>query len=88
MLPEYVMLPDMVGSANCFSNVCGADAGSRLELILAITTKLNGESASVNGTVMLAVNELMEWVAPDTIVLSDAFRTSTEVTTPLPDATA
>jgi hypothetical protein len=79
VFPEYVMLPDSVGAANCFSKVCATDAAlSRPdELAIATTTIF---TVSVNGTVMVAVNELMELVTPDTTELSDAFRTCTSVT--------
>ena len=79
VFPDYVMLPDSVGAANCFSKVCVTDAAlSRPdELAIATTTIF---TVSVNGTVMVAVNELMELVTPDTTELSDAFRTCTAVT--------
>ena len=82
VVPEYVMLPDSVGAANWFSNVCGADAALSRPLALpsATTTRFNGDSASVNGTVIVAVNELMELVAPEIGVLSDAFLTCTWMT--------
>jgi hypothetical protein len=40
VLPEYVMLPDSVGAANCFSNVCVTDAALTrpAELARATTT--------------------------------------------------
>jgi hypothetical protein len=83
VVPEYVTpLPDSVGAANCFSNVCVADAALSRPAALpsATTTTFNGEFASVNGTVIVAVNEVMELVAPETGVLSDAFLTCTAVT--------
>ena len=82
VVPEYVMLPDSVGAANCFSNVCVADAALSRPAALpsATTTTFNGEFASVNGTVIVAVNEVMELVAPEIGVLSDAFLTCTAVT--------
>ena len=45
------------GAANCFSHVCDADAAlpRPAALAMAITTILTGESASVNGTVIVAV---------------------------------
>jgi hypothetical protein len=70
------------GMANCFSNVCDADAAlSRpTELPDATTTTLNGDSASVNGTVIVTAVPLKMEVAPEIWVLSDAFRTCTWVT--------
>ena len=59
--------------------VCPTDAtlSRPAELSRATTTIF---TVSVNGTVMVAVNELMELVTPDTTELSDAFRTCTAVT--------
>ena len=51
------MLPDRVGGEYCFNKVCAVDAALTrpAELLCAIATTLNGESASVNGTVIVAV---------------------------------
>ena len=78
VFPEYEMLPDSVGLVNCLINVCWADSGlSRpTELVSATTTMFNGESASVNGTVMVAVVSLMKNVTPDLTNLLTASRTS------------
>jgi hypothetical protein len=68
-----------VGAANVPTNVCPTDAAlSRPDELARATTTIF--TASVNGTVMVAVNELMELVTPDTTELSDAFRTCTAVT--------
>ena len=76
--PEYEMLSDIVGAVNCLSKVCWADSGlSRpTELASATTTIFNGEFASVNGTVMVAVVSLMKNVTPDITNLLSASRTS------------
>jgi hypothetical protein len=57
VVPEYVMLPDRVGTANCLIKVCVADAAlfPPTALLKAIATMSSGESASVNGTVIAAV---------------------------------
>jgi hypothetical protein len=58
VFPEYVMLPDMVGATNCFSNVCVAAALSRPTALAAATNIMsNGDavSASVNATTNDAV---------------------------------
>ena len=51
------MLLNAVGAANIASKVCAVDAAlSRpAELLCAIATTFNGASASVNGTVIVAV---------------------------------
>ena len=79
VVPEYVTLPDNVGAAYCPIKVCATDGklSRPLALIRATTTMLN---VLVNGTVIVAVNEFMELVAPEIAVLSDAFRTCTALT--------
>ena len=74
VLPEYEMLPDIVGAVYCTSNDCWTDAGlSRpLRLPTATTTMF---TLSVNVTLIVAV-------VPDTDVvlrtlLSDTFLTCT-----------
>jgi hypothetical protein len=84
----YVVVDDVrvfalvVGAACEPTKACVADGALSLpaELASATTTMFNGDAASVNGTVMVAINELMELVTPDTTELSDAFRTCTAVT--------
>ena len=82
----YVVVDDVrvfalvVGTACGPTKVCWADGKLSRPTELAnsaTTTMFNGDSASVNGTVMVAVNELMELVTPDTTELSDAFLTCT-----------
>ena len=60
VLPEYVMLPDSVGAANCANKVCWADAALSLPLALpsATTTML---------TVSVSANE-MDALDPVTLV--------------------
>jgi hypothetical protein len=38
VVPEYVMLPDSVGAANCFNNVCAVDAALSRPTALARAT--------------------------------------------------
>ena len=78
VVPEYVMLPDN-GAANCLSKVCVADAALSRPLALpnATITMPSGESAFVNGTVIVAVVPLTDVVAPVIGLLSDAFLTCT-----------
>jgi hypothetical protein len=77
VFPEYVMLPDNVGAANCLSKVRVADAAlSRLfELPKAIATMSSDGSASMNGTVIVPVVPVTFAVV--ITALSDAFLTCT-----------
>jgi hypothetical protein len=76
-IPEYVMLPDNVGAANCLSKICVVDAARPAELPKATITMLSGETAFVNGTVNDTVVPLL---FDSEITVSDAFFTCTAVT--------
>jgi hypothetical protein len=80
VLPEYVTLPDSVGAAYCPTKVCATDGKLSRPMSLLVRATTTMLIVLVNGTVIVAVNEVMELVAPDTAELSDAFRTCTWVT--------
>jgi hypothetical protein len=85
VLPEYAMLPDSVGAANCANKVCWTDSALSRPLALpSATTMMFAFSVSANE--MDALVPLTEVVTPVVMTLpSDAFRTCTSLT---PDATA
>ena len=71
VVPEYVMLPDSVGVANCFTNVCVTDAAlSRPSALASATTVMSsGKTASVNATTNDAVFEPVLTVLDTTVVI-------------------
>jgi hypothetical protein len=80
VLSEYVTLPDSVGAAYCPTKVCATDGKLSRPMSLLVRATTTMLIVLVNGTVIVAVNELMELVAPEIGVLSDAFRTCTALT--------
>jgi hypothetical protein len=80
VLPEYVTLPDSVGASYCPTKVCATDGKLSRPLSLVRATTTMSYVLVNDGTVIVAINEFMEVVAPETAVLSDAFLTCTAVT--------
>ena len=74
VVPEYVMLPDRVGTANCLIKVCVADAALFRPTALpkATNTML---PVSVNGTVIVAMFPNKDTVASVITAPSDTFFT-------------
>jgi hypothetical protein len=81
VLPEYVTLPDSVGASYCPTKVCATDGKLSRPMSLLVRATTTMSYVLVNdGTVIVAINEFMELVAPETAVLSDAFLTCTALT--------